>query len=100
MQAILEQSRFLGPSVCDASGHLSYPGAFGHGLGHAVGLLIHEPPRFSPAFADELKPGHVMTVEPGVYIPGLGGCRIEDTIIITSDGYINTIAAPKHLIEL
>ena len=47
-----------------------------------------------------LMPGHVVTVEPGVYIPGVGGCRIEDTVIMTEDGIVNTIAAPKHLIEL
>ena len=47
-----------------------------------------------------LVPGNVVTVEPGVYIPDLGGCRIEDTVIITADGYENTIAAPKALIEL
>ena len=41
-----------------------------------------------------------MTVEPGVYVPGVGGCRIEDTVIMTADGVINTIDAPKHLIEL
>ncbi|MBE5774209.1 MAG: M24 family metallopeptidase, partial [Clostridiales bacterium] len=47
-----------------------------------------------------LVPGHVVTVEPGVYIPGVGGCRIEDMAIMTKDGYINPITAPKHLIEL
>ena len=77
-----------------------YPGAFGHGLGHGVGLLIHEQPRVSPNDQTVLSPGHVVTVEPGVYIPGLGGCRIEDTVIMTSDGYINAMHAPKHLIEL
>ena len=78
-----------------------YPvGGFGHGLGHCVGLLIHEDPRFNPVCTDVLKPGHVITVEPGIYVPGLGGCRIEDTVIITEDGYINTISAPKHLIEI
>ena len=77
-----------------------YPGAFGHGLGHGVGLFIHEYPRFSVTSTDVLVAGNVMTVEPGIYIPGLGGCRIEDTVIITEDGYVNTIAAPKELIEL
>ena len=77
-----------------------YPGAFGHSLGHGVGLFIHEQPRVSFNDATVLRPGHVVTVEPGVYIPGVGGCRIEDTVIMTSDGYINTMHAPKHLIEL
>mgnify|MGYP002626081152 CR=1 FL=1 len=77
-----------------------YPGAFGHSLGHGVGLFIHEQPRLAKGSTQLLKPGHVVTVEPGVYIPGLGGCRIEDTVIMTAEGTINTIAAPKHLIEL
>lgn len=77
-----------------------YPGAFGHSLGHGVGLYIHEQPRVSPGNAVRLMPGHVITVEPGVYIPGLGGCRIEDMAIMTSDGYVNPITAPKQLIEL
>lgn len=77
-----------------------YPGAFGHSLGHGVGLYIHEQPRVSFNDATVLMPGHVVTVEPGVYIPGVGGCRIEDTVIMTSDGYINAMHAPKHLIEL
>ena len=49
---------------------------------------------------DVLVPGNVVTVEPGVYIPGLGGCRIEDTVIVTEGGIINTTDAPKQLIEL
>ena len=77
-----------------------YPGAFGHSLGHGVGLFIHEQPRVSFNDATVLQPGHVVTVEPGVYIPGVGGCRIEDTVIMTSDGHVNAMHAPKHLIEL
>ncbi len=77
-----------------------YPGAFGHSTGHGVGLFIHEQPRLGTGSETVLVPGHVVTVEPGVYVPGLGGCRIEDTVIITADGIIDTIAAPKELIEL
>ncbi len=77
-----------------------YPGRFGHGLGHGVGLFIHESPRFAMTSTATLEPGHVITVEPGLYIPGLGGCRIEDMAIITADGYVDPIDAPKQLIEL
>ena len=77
-----------------------YPGSFGHSLGHGVGLFIHEQPRLSATSTDVLAAGNVVTVEPGVYIPGLGGCRIEDTVIMTPDGCVNTIAAPKEWIEL
>lgn len=77
-----------------------YPGAFGHSLGHGVGLFIHEQPRVASGSETVLQPGYVITIEPGVYIPGLGGCRIEDTAILTSDGYIDPVTAPKQLIEL
>ncbi|NLF27501.1 MAG: aminopeptidase P family protein [Clostridiales bacterium] len=77
-----------------------YPGAFGHSLGHGVGLFIHEQPRLGAGDRTVLRPGHVVTVEPGAYIPGLGGCRIEDMAILTPDGFINPIDAPKQLIEL
>lgn len=75
-----------------------YPGAFGHSLGHGVGLCIHENPSFSMRSDDLLAPGHVMTVEPGVYIPGLGGCRTEDMAIITEAGYLNPITVTRDLI--
>ena len=77
-----------------------YPGRFGHSLGHGVGLFVHEGPRLSTASDAILTPGHVVTVEPGLYIPGLGGVRIEDMAIITADGFINPVDAPKQLIEL
>lgn len=77
-----------------------YPGAFGHSLGHGVGLLVHEEPNFSRLSTAITEPGHVMTVEPGIYIEGLGGCRIEDMVIITEEGYTNPITAPKQLIIL
>ena len=77
-----------------------YPGAFGHSLGHGVGLYIHEWPRLSQASDEILQVGNVVTDEPGIYVPGLGGCRIEDTVFVTETGYVDPITAPKQLIEL
>lgn len=73
---------------------------FGHGLGHAFGLEIHEPMRFSQQTEDTLAPGMVMTVEPGIYIPGFGGVRIEDDILVTDTGIEVLTKSPKELIEL
>lgn len=75
-----------------------YGDYFGHGLGHSVGLFIHEEPRFSMKCDAVLKPGIVITVEPGIYLPGRFGVRIEDMIVITEDGYRNLAASPKELI--
>lgn len=70
---------------------------FGHGTGHGVGLDVHESPSVSPKSKDKLKTGMVFTIEPGIYIPGLGGVRIEDMVCITSDGCITLTDLPKEL---
>ena len=77
-----------------------YAGRFGHGLGHAVGIDIHEEPRLSPACQDVLRSGIVITVEPGVYVPGVGGVRIEDTCLVKENGCEALTDADKQLIIL
>lgn len=78
-----------------------YNGAFGHSLGHAVGLLVHEMPSLSPkAFERKLVTGNVVTVEPGIYLFGKYGCRIEDMVAIKDDGIYNFTHSTKELIEI
>lgn len=77
-----------------------YGECFGHGLGHSVGLYIHEQPALNKRDETLLEPGMIETVEPGIYIPGFGGVRIEDMIVITEDGYENLTHSEKKLIEL
>jgi len=71
---------------------------FVHGTGHGVGLEIHEAPRVARTAAGTLAPGYVVTVEPGVYLPGVGGVRIEDTLVVTSDGAVALTEFPKQLV--
>jgi len=71
--------------------------AFSHGTGHGVGLEIHEAPRVAATSSGTLGVGHVVTVEPGVYLPGLGGVRIEDTLVVTPEGPLSLTEFPKEL---
>ena len=78
-----------------------YGECFGHGTGHGVGVQIHESPRLSPNAGDAvLRAGHVVTVEPGIYLAGRFGVRIEDMVLITTDGCRNLTHAPKTLLCL
>lgn len=73
-----------------------YGDNFGHGLGHGVGLDIHEYPAISPRAEDSVEEGMVLTIEPGIYLPGEGGVRIEDMLYVTADGCRILTQLPKH----
>jgi Xaa-Pro aminopeptidase len=73
---------------------------FGHGLGHGVGLAVHEAPRLSTESTDTLDVGHIVTIEPGIYLEGLGGVRIEDLAVVREDGVELLTSFPKELIEV
>jgi Xaa-Pro aminopeptidase len=81
-------------AIIDGAGHGEH---FGHGLGHGVGLEVHEGPRLAKTGEDALKAGMVVTIEPGVYVPGAVGVRIEDLVIVTGDGGEIVSSLPKAL---
>jgi len=83
-----------GRKVIEEAGYGAY---FGHGIGHGVGLQVHESPRLNQKSNDVLEPGMVVTVEPGVYIPGFGGVRIEDLVVVTDRGCEVLTSYPKDL---
>ena len=84
----------------DIIAEAGYGKYFGHGLGHSVGIDIHEEPRLSPMCSDVLVAGTTMTVEPGIYVPGLGGVRIENTCVIGETESETLVYAPKELLIL
>lgn len=87
----------LARTVITQAGHGD---AFGHSLGHGVGLAVHEGPTLSPREEARLAPGMVVTVEPGIYLGGWGGVRIEDIVVITADGCRDLTGSPKELLVL
>ena len=68
---------------------------FGHGLGHSLGLVVHENPRFSFAYPHAVPSEAIMTVEPGIYLPGWGGIRLEDIVLVHNDGVEVITQSPK-----
>ena len=92
-QAVVDHFDHLGYKTGEVDGRMQ---GFFHGTGHGVGLEIHEPPRISKR-GDPLRAGHVVTVEPGLYYPGVGAVRIEDLTVVTEDGYRNLTSYPKVL---
>jgi Xaa-Pro aminopeptidase len=88
------QADQLARNVIEQAG---YGGAFGHGLGHGVGLEVHEPPRLAPDSSDLLADGMVFTIEPGIYIRGLGGIRIEDMVVLENGKVKKLTKSPKDM---
>jgi Xaa-Pro aminopeptidase len=106
LRAQTEAIRAIRPGVrmCDVDGaarkclvDMGLGRRFAHGLGHGLGLAVHEGPRLAPKVTAPLEPDMVVTVEPGVYIPGVGGVRIEDDVLVTRDGARVLSSLPKDL---
>ena len=98
--ALCREMDKIARDIIDGAG---YVGRFGHSLGHGVGMYIHEAPGLSQKVMPEdrkLTPGHIVTCEPGIYIEGKYGCRIEDMVAVLEDGILNFTHSPKELIEI
>ena len=95
-----EKCSYIDAAARNIIKNAGYGDNFGHGLGHSVGIEIHEMPSFSPKSNDIVENGNVITVEPGIYIEGFGGVRIEDLIAVKDGKAVNLTHSPKNLIEI
>ena len=93
VEAQVTSTRRVATSIAEAG----WADAFEHGTGHGVGLDIHEAPAVGPGSTAILAPGVVVTVEPGVYLAGVGGVRVEDTVVVTADGCRPLTRFPKDI---
>lgn len=92
--------RALDAVARDYIAEMGYGPCFGHSLGHGFGLEIHEGPRASVRSDAVLEPGMTITIEPGIYVEGLCGVRIEDCCVVTPDGYLDLVSSPKELLVI
>jgi Xaa-Pro aminopeptidase len=95
-------ARAVDATARDPISEAGFGDAFGHGLGHGVGLLVHEAPRLSPTAPEDetLAAGNVVTVEPGIYLEGVGGVRIEDLVVVGDNGPDVLTTFPKQLVTV
>ncbi len=91
------EARAVDAAARAAIAEAGYGDFFGHGLGHGIGLEVHEGPALRPHSETVLRPGMVVTVEPGVYLPGWGGVRVEDDVLVTPDGHEVLTHVPREL---
>jgi Xaa-Pro aminopeptidase len=83
--------------IIDRAGYKKY---FGHGIGHGIGIYVHSKPNMGSKSTEILKKGMVVTIEPGIYLPGWGGVRIEDDVLVTTTGCIVLNKTTKKLLEV
>ena len=97
MRRCAEECRKCEKACRDLIADAGWSDAFEHGTGHGVGLDIHEAPAVGPGSTAILASGVVVTVEPGVYLAGVGGVRVEDTVVVTDDGCHTLTRFPKDI---
>ena len=94
------EGRQVDAAAREVIGQAGYGEAFGHSFGHSLGMEVHEEPNAAPTEKRSLPEGAVLSAEPGIYLPGKFGVRIEDVVVVTADGCEDITKSPKELIIL